>query len=542
MTDQHPDDRGQQRSAPSRVPPHNVDAEASLLGAALVHPVGVTALVDRVTASDFYKPQHRHVAAAILALVETDDAVDVVTVANRLRIGGLLDEIGGVDYLHQLQNDGPSISAAPTYAGIISDCARARRMLHAAADLADAAYRETDPLAALTRAQNAIGALAVDGESGSTLDIADVAALLATDLKPERALYLTRSDGLALLYAGKIHCLQAEPSSGKSWIAALAIAEVLELGGHAVCMDHEDTAVGWLGRLLAIGCKPAAIAARFHYLQPVGAHGPVERAQLNRLLDDVNPDLVIIDGVGESLSRNGLSEDKADDILKWSDMLPRPIAATGATVLMIDHVAKDPEQRGRWARGSGAKLGAVDGATYQVKVVQPFSRKKAGGVKLVIAKDRPGGVGAIGDTAAVITIEPHGDGERVVLTVGTDTATLPATDRHKPTMVMAQIAHEIETATVRLTSTALRALIPQPHDRTFSEALARLISEGFVTESTRRPKTLRLVRPYHGESSRAEPVVEPEPDPQLFTPIDEPAWMADDSRAYLDQLATDPTL
>ena len=78
-------------------------------------------------------------ARAVLELAEAGDTVDTVTVANRLRVAGLLDETGGPDYLHQLFADTPSISGAATYAGIVADCARARRMLRTAADLADAA-------------------------------------------------------------------------------------------------------------------------------------------------------------------------------------------------------------------------------------------------------------------------------------------------------------------------------------------------------------------------------------------------------------------
>jgi hypothetical protein len=293
-------------------------------------------------------------------------------------------------------------------------------MIYAAGELSEAAYQETDPNEALSRAQDVLGRLSVDEEESSTIDVADIAALLATDLEPEQGTFLTRSDGVALIYAGKTHVFQAEPTSGKSWLALSICLEVLDLGGSAIYLDYEDTPSGILRRLRALGASPDAMRERFIYARPIGKHGPAETRRLRRMLDDVNPDVVIIDGVGESLSRNGLSEDKADDVLRFMDLLPRPIADTGAAVVMIDHVAKDPEQRGRWARGSGAKLGAVDGASYQVKVVTPFSRKRAGAIKLVVAKDRPGQF-SIGETAAIVTIEPHGDGERVMLEVKPDT-------------------------------------------------------------------------------------------------------------------------
>lgn len=540
MTDQR-HDRAPKRSADNRVPPHNIEAEESLLGAALYWPPAVAVLLERLTSADFYKPAHQHIVAAIRELAAAGAHVDPVTVADRLRVSGLLDEVGGLPRLHELMAIAPTASGAASYAGIVANTAKLRRLLFTAADLADAAYAETDAFAALTKAHAALGNLAIDPDQASTLDVADVAALLATDLVPETGSYLTRSDGTSLLYAGKTHVLQAEPSTGKSWVAVATVAEVLALGGAAVYLDCEDTPGGILKRLLNVGCASAAVAERFAYARPVGPHGLIERRALERLLDDLNPDLVVIDGVGESLSRNGFSEDKADDILRWFDLLPRPLAETGAAVLMIDHVAKDPEARGRWARGSGAKLGAIDGATYQVKLSQPFSRKRSGALRLVIAKDRPGGVGAIGETAAVVTIEPHGDGERVMLRIEPDGAALPPTDSYKPTNVMAQVWHEIDTAGAPLTAKALQALV-HAKPRTIAEALARLLSEGYVAESTKRPKTLRTLRTYYGATTRSEPLEEHEPDPRLFEPVDEPAWLADEQREYLDHLSTHPDL
>lgn len=541
MSDQPERGGGGQRSrTPSRVPPHNLDAEESALGAALVSVDAAATIVDRLTAADFYKPAHRHVFAAIAETFADGDRVDTVTVSDRLRSDGLLDEAGGTTYLHELQNRTPSISAAASYARIVRDTATLRRMIYAASDLAEAAYNETDPLAALAKAQDTLGRLAVDEVDASTIDVADIAALLETDLEAEQGTFLTRADGVALIYAGKTHVLQAEPTSGKSWIALEIVREVLEMGGAAVYLDFEDTPSGILRRLRNLGAPAAAMRDRLVYARPVGKHGPAEARQLTRILDQVNPDLVVIDGVGESLSRNGLSEDKADDVLRWMDLLPRPIADTGAAVVMIDHVAKDPEARGRWARGSGAKLGAVDGASYQVKVVTPFSRKKAGAVKLVVAKDRPGQF-SIGETAALVEIEPHGDGELVRLSVKAPTETLAITDQHKPTQVMAMVAHEIETARVPVTAKTLETMV-HAKPRTIHEAIARLVSEGYVAEAQTRPKTLRLVRPYHGETNR-EPPPDDDAPPALFDHVpDEPAWLAEAAREAADVWTRDPNL
>ena len=68
----------------------------------------------------------------------------------------------------------------------------------------------------------------------------------------------------------------------------------------------------------------------------------------------------------------------------------------------MDHVTKAEEGRGRWARGSGAKLALVDGAAYSLNVSAAFSRYVSGSGTLTVAKDRHGMVGAVGSVAAEV--------------------------------------------------------------------------------------------------------------------------------------------
>src|SRR4026207_1564568 len=88
------------RRSDSRVPPHNLDAEESLLGALLLSREVVGNVAELGLQVDhFYKPAHQHVSAAIRGLMSTGQPIDVVTVADDLRKAGLLDEIGGAQLL-----------------------------------------------------------------------------------------------------------------------------------------------------------------------------------------------------------------------------------------------------------------------------------------------------------------------------------------------------------------------------------------------------------------------------------------------------------
>lgn len=504
---------------PARLPPHSMAAEESLLGAAMLSATALEVLATQTEPGDFYKPAHGHVAAVLVRAFEEGWPADSVTVADELKSAGLLDAIGGPGALAAIMASTPSTTSAPRYAKIVHDHATLRRLLGAGTEIAEIGWQAggtLDAHAAVLKATELLGHVASQNGSRaySNLDVADVTALLEGDLETEEPDFLRRNDGRALFYAGKMHVLQAEPSSGKSWLALLASLEVLNLGGAVLYLDYEDTSTGILGRLLALGAEPAAVKERFAYVQPAGGFGAPERVELDRILARLNPDLVVIDGVAEALARDGLSEDKAADVVSWIEKLPRPMARTGAAVVMLDHLVKDREQQGRYARGSGAKLASVDGASYLVKVTSAFSRHRSGTLKLIIAKDRPGGVGAIGETAAIASIEPKADGTRVLISLTRDTGEVSRHDAWKPTVLMRKVSEELFSSSVPLTASALRNLVHSDKPKLVTEAISRLIVEGYVLEKKRGRSTILVpVKPYDDGQSPPPPT---EPPPELF--------------------------
>ena len=129
------------RHGARQVPPHNLEAEASMLGAALLSPVALdVASDDGLAAEDFYRPAHQHIYDAMVRLAAVGEPIDVITVAHRLREDGLLDQIGGLGLLHTLQNATPAISNAVRYARIIRKAALLRRLIHVASDISELAY------------------------------------------------------------------------------------------------------------------------------------------------------------------------------------------------------------------------------------------------------------------------------------------------------------------------------------------------------------------------------------------------------------------
>ena len=93
---------------------------------------------------DFYSPAHQHIFDAARSLYSSSGPVDVVTVSDELRRHGLLDEIGGIERLNDLQNATPSVSGAEHYARIVMDTALLRRLIHTAGEITDLAFSEPD--------------------------------------------------------------------------------------------------------------------------------------------------------------------------------------------------------------------------------------------------------------------------------------------------------------------------------------------------------------------------------------------------------------
>jgi len=132
------------RPMEGRVPPHNIQAEESLLGAMLLKQTAISDSVQAVNAGDFYKPAHAHIYEAISALYGAGEPVDPVTVAAELKRAGLLDAIGGPAVLLSIQSRTPAVSNAAHYAKIVEENSLLRRLVSTASEIAELGYAPMD--------------------------------------------------------------------------------------------------------------------------------------------------------------------------------------------------------------------------------------------------------------------------------------------------------------------------------------------------------------------------------------------------------------
>jgi hypothetical protein len=221
----------------------------------------------------------------------------------------------------------------------------------------------------------------------------DLGAVLA-DGAPSRVRprLLHREDGHALLYAGRVNVLIGDPESGKTWCALAAGTEALKASRRVafVDLDHNGAA-SIASRLVSLGV-PREVLTDPDVFRLSDPEDRVHLAEIVRALAEWRPALVVIDSLGELLPMLGLSSNSGDEYTDAHRRILRPLARAGAAVVVVDHLAKNPDSRRFGATGTLAKLRAVDGAALRVTARLPFAPGRGGSALLSVVKDREGSV------------------------------------------------------------------------------------------------------------------------------------------------------
>jgi len=133
-----------------RVPPQDLDAEASLLGAMLLDKdlIGlVLQIIARDEAHRFYRPDHRILFEVLVDLYDQNRPIDIIVLEDELRRRGQLEEVGGRPYLVDLSESVPSTANAEYYARIVRDKALLRELIQATGEILATAYDQQDDAA-----------------------------------------------------------------------------------------------------------------------------------------------------------------------------------------------------------------------------------------------------------------------------------------------------------------------------------------------------------------------------------------------------------
>jgi replicative DNA helicase len=221
--------RPQLKVAQALAPPHNIDAEESVLGAILMSERTMYSLVieEGLRAEDFYRERHRTIFAAMLGLYERSEAIDTVTVTDALRAAGALEQVGGPEGVDLLAGAVPNVANLRQYAQIVRDTALLRRLLNATYEIQSSVLDQREPAREVVeRAEQAMLEVA-HGER--IQDFRSISALLNSELDVLHELSVVGAaltgtptgfvdlDGMTGgLQPGNLVVIAARPSMGKS--------------------------------------------------------------------------------------------------------------------------------------------------------------------------------------------------------------------------------------------------------------------------------------------------------------------------------------
>ena len=144
-------------TAGGRIPPHNMDAEKSVLGAMILSARASSHAFEQLAPEDFYFGAHVKIFESMIRLSSAGKPIDLITLCDRLETDGALEAVGGPSYIAELSEFVPSASNIFQYAQIVKDDAVLRRLIEAASEIADECYEASlEVPQILTRAEKRV--------------------------------------------------------------------------------------------------------------------------------------------------------------------------------------------------------------------------------------------------------------------------------------------------------------------------------------------------------------------------------------------------
>ncbi len=281
-----------------RLPPQNIEAEQSVLGAMLIEKEALLTGAELLRPQDFYKESHRLIFSSLLSLAEKGDAVDLVTLTEELRRQKILDDVGGVTYLTTLANATPTAAHIEYHARIVKEKAILRNLIQAATTIVKKSYdADQEATEILDEAEQLIFEVATAKDRKSFVPLKDV---LSDTFKRIEKLYERKSGVTGLptgfhdfdnitsgLQPSDLVIIAARPSMGKTTLALnmaqfIAVHEKQPVAFFSLEMSREQLAQ----RLLCAQAEVDAHRLRRGYLSSedwpklTKAVGPLSQAPL----------------------------------------------------------------------------------------------------------------------------------------------------------------------------------------------------------------------------------------------------------------------
>jgi len=364
-----------------KLPPANVQAEQSVLGALLMDAGAVARVIPLLKPADFSRSAHGKIYQAILALFDRHEAVDPLTVAAELERMEALDEVGGAPYLYDLVVQTPVVTHVEHYAGVVSRTSVRRELIRAAGDIARLAYAdESDTISeTVDRAEALLFQVARGHQSR---ELVPVGQLLDQYLDRIEEIQANRDLGRGMqtgfvdldrllggLQGSDLCIVAGRPGMGKtSWLTSVAAHAAVELQATVAMFSLEMSGEQLVQRLLAAETGISASDLRLGQIRPdqlelvMRAIGKLDsapifiddtpgitpfelRAKVRRLAAERGVDLVMVDYL-QLMYGGRRSENRVQEISLISRALKGLAREINVPVIAASQLSRAVEQRG----------------------------------------------------------------------------------------------------------------------------------------------------------------------------------------------------
>jgi replicative DNA helicase len=126
----------------NKLPPQNIEAEQSVLGAIMIENDAFPKIIEIITREDFYRESHRKIFDAMIELFEKNEPIDLVTIAEELRKRNDIEAVGGEEYLSALASQVPTAANIKYHSKIIREKSLMRSLIKSASDIAGKVYED----------------------------------------------------------------------------------------------------------------------------------------------------------------------------------------------------------------------------------------------------------------------------------------------------------------------------------------------------------------------------------------------------------------
>ncbi|MDD5921983.1 MAG: replicative DNA helicase [Eubacteriales bacterium] len=364
---------------PDNVPPHNVDAERSVLGAALVSRDAMADASEILKPEDFYDPKHQEMFSVMLEMFSKNKAIDIITVSEELKKQKKLEKAGGRAYIAEISGEVPSTSNAMEYAKIVAESSSLRQLIESADKIRKKCYDNSDPAQDIVDyAEKTVFAVAQSRQSRDFTPLSEV-LLTDIDILNEAVKNQGQVTGLttgferldeitAGFHKSDLVIVAARPAMGKTAFA-LNIAQnaALKAGAHVLIFSLEMSKEQLGQRMLAMEAKvdmenikkgeikrndwerilnaSDTLSGASIYIDDTSNLSVFEiRNKCRRLKAESGLDLVVIDylqlmeGIGRADSR----QQEISNLSRYLKLLAREM---DCPIIVLSQLSRAPEQR-----------------------------------------------------------------------------------------------------------------------------------------------------------------------------------------------------